>query len=326
MTEIAVHQPSHLSIPDKMRYAEALAGSSLLPRHYQRQPANLLLALEYAESLGISPISAITGIFVVEGKPSASADLIASLVRRAGHRLRVTGDDGQAVAQLIRADDPDFTYEARWDLAKARAAGLAGKAVWRSYPAAMLRSRAITEVARMGASDALFGVIYTPEELGASVDVDGAPSTVQAPVSAGPPLSGTDRLAAAIARPQPAPEQNSAPTQVVVDAEIVPDTETPGITRQQLTALNAGLTALGYTKREDKLAFLSDELGRPVGSSQELTKAEASDLIDRFKRREVVAPPAAAPVVEPPADWVEEPPADWQPEPDGTQPTEAGAR
>ncbi len=167
--------------------------------------------------------------------------------------------------------------------------------------------------------------IYTDEEM-AQADRGSAP---QAPVSAGSPLSGTDRLAAAIARPErttPTPEPHGTPDQTIIDAEVVPDTETPGITRQQLTALNAGLTALGYTKREDKLAFLSDELGRPVGSSQELTKAEASDLIDRFKRREVAAPPSAAPVVEPPADWVEEPPADWQPEPDGTQPTEAGAR
>ena len=45
----------------------------------------------------------------------------------------------------------------------------------------MLRARAITEVARMGASDALYGVIYTPEELGAKVDEDGDVVTSQEP-------------------------------------------------------------------------------------------------------------------------------------------------
>ena len=313
MSEIAIRTPQAMTLPDKMRYAEAMANSNLLPKHYQRQPANLLLALEYAESLGISAISAITGIFVVEGKPSASADLIASLVRRAGHKLRVTGDDTHAVAQLIRADDPEFTYECRWDMAKARAAGLAGKNVWKSYPAAMLRSRAITEVARMGASDALFGVIYTPEELGAQVDGDGAVVGVSAPaVQPHPQASAADRLRAAVKPEQPAP--------VVVDAEPAQEpvkataerVDAPGITRAQLTALNAALTQeLGFTDREDKLAYLSGELGRDIASSQELTKAEASRLIDKIKRdAEAEAQPDEPPVEdEPQIDWPEVAPA-----------------
>jgi hypothetical protein len=162
------------TLTTKMQYAQAMAGSSLLPGDYRGKPANLLFALEYADALGVSPIHAITSIHVISGKPSASADLIASLVRRAGHKLRITGDGTRAVAQIIRADDPDFTYEAVWDKDKAQKAGLWGTGNWAKYPAAMLRSRAITEVARMGASDALFGVIYTPEELGATVDADGA--------------------------------------------------------------------------------------------------------------------------------------------------------
>jgi hypothetical protein len=68
-------------------------------------------------------------------------------------------------AELIRADDPDFTFKATWDMAKAQRAKLTGKAVWQQYPEQMLRSRAITEVCRQGAGDALYGVIYSPEEI-----------------------------------------------------------------------------------------------------------------------------------------------------------------
>jgi hypothetical protein len=163
------------SLSEKIQYAKAMADSNLLPRHYQKQPANLLIALEYAEAFGISPINAISSVFVIDGKPSASADLIAALVRRAGHKLRVEGDDTHATATLIRADDPEFEYVAAWDMDKARQAGLTNKGTWKSYPGALLRARAITEVARMGASDALFGVIYTPEEVGADVTEDGLP-------------------------------------------------------------------------------------------------------------------------------------------------------
>jgi hypothetical protein len=183
--EVALNQPT--SLESKMRYAQALATSNLLPKQYQRQPANLLFALEYADALGVSPIHAITSIHVIEGKPSASADLIAALIRKAGHKLRVTGDDTQARAVLIRHDDPDFEFVAEWNMAKAKAANLTGKGVWKSYPGAMLRSRAITEVARMGAPDALYGVIYTAEELGAEVNAEGDPVILdEAPVEQSP--------------------------------------------------------------------------------------------------------------------------------------------
>lgn len=196
MSEIVKAEGSTLAT--KMQYAQAMAGSSLLPRDYQNKPANLLFALEYADALGIAPIHAITSIHVINGKPSASADLIAASVRRAGHKLRVTGDDTYAEAVLIRADDPDFEYTARWDMNKAKQAKL-NTATWQAYPAAMLRSRAITEVARMGASDALYGVIYTPEELGATVDVEGNPITFTPP-PATTQASATSRVAQAMAQ------------------------------------------------------------------------------------------------------------------------------
>jgi hypothetical protein len=165
------------TLPEKIQYAKALAESDLLPGHYKKRPANLLIALEYAEAFGIAPINAISSVFVIDGKPSASADLIAALIRRAGHKLRVEGDDKHATATLIRADDPDYEYVASWDLDKAKQARLLDKGTWKTYPGALLRARAITEVARMGASDALFGVIYTPEEVGADVNEDGVPIT-----------------------------------------------------------------------------------------------------------------------------------------------------
>lgn len=163
------------TLPEKMQYAKALAASGMLPAQYRNQPANLLWALEFASSLELHPMTAITGVHVIEGKPSASAALISALVRRAGHKLRVRGDDTRAVAQIIRADDPEFTYECAWTLQRAEQAGLTKKKVWREYPAAMLKARAITEVAREACEEALSGMHYTPEELGANVNAEGMP-------------------------------------------------------------------------------------------------------------------------------------------------------
>lgn len=154
------------ALSERMKYAQALAAASLLPKSYQRQPANVLLAMEYGHALGLDTITAIQSVHVIEGKPTASAQLIGGLVRRAGHRLRVTGDDKHAVAEIIRSDDPEFVFRSEWTIARAQAAGLAGKGVWKQYPAAMLKARAITEVARDACPEALAGVAYTAEELG----------------------------------------------------------------------------------------------------------------------------------------------------------------
>lgn len=252
---LELHQPQQASdLQARMNYAEALATSNLLPKQYQRQPANVLLAIELGQALGIPAIQAINGIHVVEGKPTASADLIASLVRRAGHRLRVTeaqAPDGPSVtASLIRADDPDFTFTCTWDMRKARDAGLAGKGVWKQYPGQMLRSRAITEVARQGASDALYGVIYTAEELGAdpagSAPVDGTPpSAVRLPA-------------------EPASQPDAAP-------------ET--MTAEQSHRLAALMKAEGMGK-DDMLTFARDITGRAdIASAKDLSHDEAALVI-----------------------------------------------
>lgn len=170
------------SLPDMVRYAEHLAEANLLPRQYQQKPANVLYAMEYGRTLGITPLAAITGIHVIEGKPSASAALISGLVRQAGHKLRVTGNGQSATAEIIRSDDPEFTYSVTWELRRnangnpsAEEAGLLNKDVWKKYAASMLKARAISQVARDACEEVLFGLHYTPEELSANVGEDGTP-------------------------------------------------------------------------------------------------------------------------------------------------------
>lgn len=266
--EIAIRESHDLSA--KVEWTKTMSVASLLPKQYQNNPGNLLYAIEYADSLGIDRINAITSIHVINGKPTASADLIAGLIRKAGHKLRISGDETYAVAQIIRADDPDFTYEARWDLAKARTAGLNSQ-TWKNYPAAMLRSRAITEVARMGASDALYGVIYTPEEMGATVGADGVPVE-------------HERAASPMQRLQAVTHSEPEPIDVT-DAEVIEDPEpvelTP-ITAKQITMLNTLAGKLGLD-RDAKIAGISVITGRTIESSKDLTKDEAGDVIDSLQ-------------------------------------------
>lgn len=278
MNEIIVHEPAPLG--QQIEFAKALAPSGLLPKEYQQNPANLLFALQYAEALDVKPIHAITSIHVINGKPSASAELIASVVRRAGHKLRVTADDREATATLIRADDQSFEYTATWDLKRAQTAGLTSNPTWKKFPAAMLRSRAITEVCRMGASDALYGVTHTPDELGGEF-ADAPEATPSKP--SGPTTK--------VSRKKKEPE--------TVDAEIVPentdaDTHGQDELRAKLaetgeapsagafTRMFAILGENGLTGREEALGYVSDIVGRQIETRTELTAQEVAKVSDSF--------------------------------------------
>jgi hypothetical protein len=189
--EVAIRtQPAAMAMGAKMKYAEMLAKSGLLPRDYRHNPANVLFGVEYGQMLGLQPMAAITGIHVIDGKPTASAGLISALVRRAGHKLRVGYDASKMTgwAEIVRADDPGYTFRSEWDLERAVTAELCtikdgkplaldskGKSLpWRKFYPSMTKARAITEVARDACEEVLFGLHYTPEELGATVDGDGS--------------------------------------------------------------------------------------------------------------------------------------------------------
>jgi hypothetical protein len=177
------------------RFAQALAQAGLLPKAYRDQPGNVLLAMEYGRALGLPVATVLTSVHIIEGRPSMSAELMQALIRRAGHRIRITGDRQQATCAIVRKDDPDFTYTATFTMDDARAAKLVKPdSNWMKYPAAMLLARATSSCARQACADVLAGVSYVPEELGDGTPPDALQAVVEqassAPPSPAPPGQG----------------------------------------------------------------------------------------------------------------------------------------
>lgn len=153
-------------LSDQLAFAKALADAALLPAAYRRRPADILLAMQYAESLGIPVMQAIVGVHVIDGRPSMSAELMQALVRRAGHRLRVESGDNYATCTIIRRDDPEYSHTVSYTLEDAQSAGLLKKgSSWERHPKAMLVARAVSACCRLACADVLAGVSYVPEEL-----------------------------------------------------------------------------------------------------------------------------------------------------------------
>ena len=257
-----------MPINDRMRLAELLAASNLLPEAYRKQPANVLVAIEYGRALGLEPMAAIQGINVIKGKPTASASLIGSLVRMAGHKLRVMADSTQAVCEIVRKDDPEFVFRTVWTLERAASAGLTGDQ-WRKYPDAMLKARAITECARDACPEVLAGVQYTAEELGAD---EWTQHTVAEPADAWVRSEATD--VAIIEKPSLGEKWG-----VGVENRNRPATE------KQLFVLRKFM--LEFTQNNDALALAV--IQQWVGSAYEvatwetINRQDASEIIDDIK-------------------------------------------
>ncbi|MEJ6549881.1 hypothetical protein PQI66_10025 [Corynebacterium sp. USCH3] len=273
-TELATTSASD-ALHEKMEWSQAMSSGTLIPQQYRQNPGNLLFAAEFADNLGVGRIHVLTSIAVINGRPSASADLMAAMVRAHGHKLRVWGDDTEAHAEIVRHDDPDFTFRADWDEAKARKAGLWGnKGPWTQYPAAMLRARAISEVVRMGAQDVMAGAVYTAEELGATVNAEGEV------LDAGPQNQPAQRRHEP--RQEPSPVRSESPAQSAADRLGSALGATPADTKtvEEWAALVAAaqtqdeLTALSRDAQKNP-AWQCDIKARFTARKNELAEQEA---------------------------------------------------
>lgn len=163
--ELATRQNYTLS--EIMQFGAQVKGASILPASYQNNPANVVIAATLGASMGLSPAESLYRINVIQGKPTASGELIASMVRKAGHKLRIEKDEKHmsVTASIVRADDPDFTFSVTRDRAWAEGMGLTKKDNYQKQPLTMLTWRAVTAVAREACPEALYGVDYTPDEM-----------------------------------------------------------------------------------------------------------------------------------------------------------------
>jgi len=139
-----------------------------------RQAAQAIVKILAGRELGLGPIASMTGIHVISGRISLSANLIAAVIKRSGrYDFRVTEMTDQVCTiefyervdgQREKIGVSTFTAE---DARRAQTKNMD------KYPRNMLYARAMSNGARWFTPDVFAGAIYTPEEMGASVDEDG---------------------------------------------------------------------------------------------------------------------------------------------------------
>ena len=252
-------------IRTQMQWAKLASQGDIIPEAYRNKPANILVAVGFGAAMGLSYADSLYRINVIKGKPTMSAELIASQVRKAGHKLRIYKDEEHVSvkASIFRKDDPGFEFSAVRDKAWAKSMGLDGRDNYKKQPMTMLTWRAITAVAREACPEALYGVAYSPDEL--------------------------DDMPVVSEREEPAAQPVEEPA---VD---------PSPSKEQCKAISAALSRCGVKDKAEAARILQELTGRPeVQHTDDLTLIEAedylanTDVLDQRIRALVQTPSSAA--------------------------------
>lgn len=158
------------SLEDAFRFANAVAASGFAPRGMEK-PEAILVAIQLGAELGLTPMSALQNIAVINGRPAIYGDAALALVRSSGllevfreEEIGEAGKDTQGIKVTAKRKGFDEASES-FTVADAKLSKLWGKAgPWSDYPKRMLKFRARGFILRDLFGDVLKG-LRTMEEV-----------------------------------------------------------------------------------------------------------------------------------------------------------------
>lgn len=171
-TDYAVDWWNPTGFEEAEKMADKMAKSQLVPNQYRGKPGDIMVAWGLGAPLGLSLLSCLQHIAVINGRPSLWGDGALAVVR--GHPEcemidetfvgRPFDDDFAAVCVCKRKGQPEivrkFTVA---DAKKARLWGDSKRQPWVQYPKRMLQMRARSWALRDGFADALCGMPIAEE-------------------------------------------------------------------------------------------------------------------------------------------------------------------
>ena len=149
-----------LPINELMNMAKAFAESGMFAD--TKSAAQAIVKIQAGQEIGIPPFAAMTGIHIIQGKPTIGAGLIASRVKGSGkYDYKVVQQDATACSIDFyqgkeKIGNSTFTIE---DAKKALTKNID------KFPKNMLFARAISNGVKWFCPDVFSGPVYTPEEM-----------------------------------------------------------------------------------------------------------------------------------------------------------------
>ena len=173
-SEIVVHSSygDSASFEHAQRVAKMLSSSNLIPKEYQGNVQNTMIALEMANRIGASPLMVMQNLHIVHGKPSWSSSFIIAAINSCGKfsplrfQMNGSGDESSCLAWALDLSTNERLEGPSVSIAMAKKEGWYQRSgsKWQSMPELMLRYRAAAFFGRLYAPEILMGM-QTAEEV-----------------------------------------------------------------------------------------------------------------------------------------------------------------
>jgi hypothetical protein len=157
-TQVSIVQ--QLPISELMNLAKAFAESGMFAD--TKSAAQAIVKIQAGQEIGIPPFAAMTGIHIIQGKPTIGAGLIASRLKGSGKYDYRVVDASEKVCSIdfyqgnTKIGNSTFTIE---DARKALTKNID------KFPKNMLFARAISNGVKWYCPDIFSGPVYVPEEM-----------------------------------------------------------------------------------------------------------------------------------------------------------------
>jgi hypothetical protein len=157
-TQVSVVQ--QLPISELMNLAKAFAESGMFAD--TKSAAQAIVKIQAGQEIGIPPFAAMTGIHIIQGKPTIGAGLIASRLKGSGKYDYRVVEASEKVCSIdfyqgnTKIGNSTFTIE---DAKKALTKNID------KFPKNMLFARAISNGVKWYCPDIFSGPVYVPEEM-----------------------------------------------------------------------------------------------------------------------------------------------------------------
>lgn len=266
---------------------------------------NATAAIIMGDELGFSPLAALRSIYVVHGTPALYARSMVALVLSQGHSIWTVTSTAERVEVRGKRKNSDHEEVSIWTTARAIKAGYTTNKKYQTNPEEMLYSKAAAEICRKIGADVLLAIPYSVEDLELddqeSVTITRSePTTIKRAVKE-KPFVAEPEIEEVLATPtlviapstvswgsdEPDLDEPTGAGEVSWDSAVsavsgitqLPDL----ITEKQLKLVQVLFKKTGLVERDAALNYVKSIINREIESSSELTKQEATKIIDSLK-------------------------------------------
>ncbi len=114
----------HIKYNQAWRVAQMFACTALVPKHFQKKPEDVFIALNLANRLGVDPLMLMQNLYVVHGTPGYYAKFVIAMVNEKGPftgpiqwKMSGKGNDRECVAYAThRKTGEKCKAKVTWDM------------------------------------------------------------------------------------------------------------------------------------------------------------------------------------------------------------------